>query len=116
MCTPRDWARLGQLYLQKGLAAEGEQLIPRSWVTASAFEDQLQEGDFSSNCLSSGFGRYYGYGYQWFIDKTVQDDAKIRPEFEGSFTANGLYGQQIVVLPRINTVIAILADDPTLVL
>ncbi|MCD2493243.1 beta-lactamase family protein [Lacrimispora sp. NSJ-141] len=79
-----DAAKLGQLYLQKG-NWKGRQLIPESWVeTATSKHIDTPE--------SMG---PYGYGYQVWMGG--------RP---GSYTFNGMLGQNIVVYPDIDMVVA----------
>lgn len=109
--NPRSMAKLGQLYLQNGLAAEGDQMIPETWVEWST-TDQLSEDTAAVQCLIPG------YGYQWYVDRNDRsgDFLVPIPELEGAFAANGVRGQQIIVIPRTNTVIAIMGSDPTIIL
>lgn len=90
--NPRILAKLGQLYLQGGLAATGDQLVSSSWVTASV--QSYITADV--NCRNSGVG----YGYQWF--QTAFGD--------GSAAAVGAQGQYIVFIPSSNTTIAVMAQ------
>ena len=57
---PRDIAKIGQLYLQKG-QWNGKQIIPAAWV-----EDSL-----SLQIKDAGWA--YGYGYQWWIIRLEVD-------------------------------------------
>ena len=108
--NPRSLAKLGQLYLQNGLVAEGDQMIPETWVEWSV-TDQLSEDTAAVQCLIPG------YGYQWYTDRKDRSDDFLVPipELEGAFAANGILGQQIIVIPRTNTVIAIMGSDPTII-
>lgn len=74
--TLKDFARLGQLALQNGYW-EGKQILPEGWIERSTKP-------------SSTFERY---GYQWWIT-------------QGGFSASGIFGQSILVLPKYNLVIA----------
>lgn len=105
--NPRTLAKLGQLYLQKGLAAEGDQLIQETWIDWST-TDQLSDDTTSIGPLIPG------YGYQWYADRDDRDGALLVPipALEGAFSAVGIGGQQIIVIPRTNTVIAIMCSDP----
>ena len=84
---PEDMAKLGQLYLQKGVW-NGVQLVPESWVEAS-----------TQKRLDSGEGTF-GYGYQLWMEG--------RP---GSFEFNGMLGQNVVVYPDMNMVIVTCAGN-----
>ena len=89
--TTRDYARFGQLYLQKGKWND-EQIVPEQWVIDSVTPDapHLMPGD---NPLST---EKMGYGYQWWIP--------VEPD--GEFLAVGIYNQFIYVYPKLNVVIA----------
>ena len=80
--NPRSLAKLGQLYLQNGAAAEGDQMIPSTWIRWS-IEDQLSDDTDSFQCLLPG------YGYQWFVDRDDRTDGLFVPipELEGAFAA-----------------------------
>ena len=86
----RDYARLGQLYLNEGRWA-GEQVVPRAWVRASVTPDapHLQPGNPNSSWV-------LGYGYQWWIPQQP----------DGDYLAIGVYNQFIYVDPKRNIVIA----------
>lgn len=77
--TPRDMAKFGYLYLNKG-KWENEQIIPEDWVTTST---------------SAHSDTYWGsrYGYHWWI-----------PNNE-CFASQGACGQNIYVYPEKNIVI-----------
>ncbi|UHA72278.1 serine hydrolase domain-containing protein [Paenibacillus sp. 481] len=81
--APRDMAKFGLLYLQKG-KWNGQQLVPKSWVALST--QKHAEGD-------SWIG---GYGFHWWVR-----------DFDGtkSFFAMGYGGQYIVVVPEEQLVI-----------
>ena len=79
---PRDMAKIGWLFLNRGKWEE-KQIIPAEWV-AMATRPQK----------STGNPRDYGYG--WWIPKS---DALV------AYEASGRGGQQISVLPTKNTVI-----------
>lgn len=87
--TARDYALLGQLFLQKG-QWNGEQIISESWVHEST--------------ASSAPPRYDGgalrYGYQWWVPRPRPE-----PEFANDYVAAGFYGQHIYVNPTHGTVI-----------
>ena len=84
----RDYAKFGQLFLQKG-QWKGEQIVPESWVTASTAHSAPNLSD-----------RGVGYGYQWWVPMPQEGLHK------GDFFAVGIYGQYIYVNPAANMVIA----------
>ncbi|HDZ83538.1 MAG TPA: class C beta-lactamase-related serine hydrolase [Roseobacter sp.] len=87
--TTRDYARMGQLYLNKGFY-NGKQIVPADWVAAStAASAPTQTGEIS-------------YGYQWWIPKGPQP---------GEFMARGVYGQYIYINRPDGVVIATNAAD-----
>ena len=103
--NPRVHAKLGQLYLQQGLAKEGdEQLISQEWIRRSS-TNQLADGVI--NYLSPP-GELDGYGYQgWFVN--TPDYTGI---LEGFTVAFGLFGQIIAYQPSSNTTISIMGKPP----
>ncbi len=81
--TPRDLAKLGQLYLQEG-KWESNQIIRDSWVALS------QTSQITTTSGNSG------YSLQWWISKTFSD-----PLFFG----NGYGGQGLMILPERDMVV-----------
>jgi CubicO group peptidase (beta-lactamase class C family) len=103
--SARDLARFGVLYLSRGRWGQS-QLIPASWIDASV-RSYSPSGDQGSSATHSG------YGFMWWI----QMNAAAHPELripDGSFTASGLGGQLMTVIPEIETVIVNLmnTDEP----
>ena len=84
--TLRDFARIGQMMLQDGLA-NGRQIVPADWVREST------RG-------SGGPGSGPGYGYQWWIPN------------DHAFQALGLQGQYIFVDRASRTVVVKLSYFP----
>jgi hypothetical protein len=86
----RDFAKLGQLYLQRG-NWYGKQIVPSAWIKDSihAVEKHLQPESINSS--EPGMG----YGYQWWLCDG----------FEGEYMAIGVYNQFIYINPTRNTVI-----------
>jgi len=87
----RDFAKLGQLMLNKG-RWRGRQLVPRAWVETST---ALHLAGSMTN------GAHLGYGYLWWMPAEVRQ----APAFQGSFAALGNYGQYLVVLPAVDVVV-----------
>jgi CubicO group peptidase (beta-lactamase class C family) len=77
--TTRDFARFGLLYLRGG-KWDGEQLLPTSWVDESRVPAATNPE----------------YGLQWWLNPDGR-----------SFRAEGLFGQRIVVVPRLDLVVAV---------
>ena len=94
--TLRDYAKFGQLYLNKG-NWNGEQVVPEFWVDASHYpdEDHLVPGD---NPNSSD---KWGYGYQWWVPGFPDTD----------YMASGIYNQYIYVNPELSVVIAKISSN-----
>ncbi len=78
-----DMAKMGQLYLQKGMW-NGQQLVPEEWVTESTTW-QIETGSEDNA----------HYGYQLWIN----DD---RP---GSYAFNGMMGQNVFIYPDLDMVV-----------
>ena len=89
--SARDMARLG-LVMMRGGEWNGQQVVPAGWVKEST----------TARVPGSAVGRggELGYGYLWWIPET----RKTAP-WAGSYMASGQFGQFILVLPAIDTVI-----------
>ncbi|MGH7569332.1 MAG: serine hydrolase domain-containing protein [Gemmatimonadales bacterium] len=95
--STRDMARIGYLMLRGGRWRDTE-IVPRAWVEESTRPvtrvhemnpPQRRDGPF-------------GYGYLWWVfDRPELGDA-----YRGAFTGLGAVGQQILVLPSLDLVIA----------
>ena len=85
--TLRDYARVGLFALGNGQLADGTQVLPEGWMT-------------QSTTPSRGFA---GYGYLWWL----ADD--------GAYSARGIFGQQILVDPKNDLVIALHSNAPAAV-
>jgi len=86
--TLRDFARLGQLLLDGGVA-NGARVLPEGWVA-------------QMTAMKPTGGEFPGYGFQtWQVD-----------DEPGAFAAVGLAGQMIYVHPQTRTVIVKLSYHP----
>jgi CubicO group peptidase (beta-lactamase class C family) len=92
---PRDMAKLGYLFLRKGIW-KGEQIVSAKWVEEATRE---QVKTLLPLWLS-------GYGYQWWLHKSVIDGKTI----EG-YAAIGWGGQGIFVFPTLDAVIVFTAGN-----
>ncbi|MDF2984993.1 MAG: hypothetical protein K0R50_503 [Eubacterium sp.] len=91
--TPRDMAKFGYLYLNKG-KWEDKQLIPQEWVEEST-KKQIQASE------------EVGYGYLFWV-QTMTD--KTRNKLYETYRADGAGGQKIIVIPEINTIAVVTAN------
>jgi CubicO group peptidase (beta-lactamase class C family) len=82
-----DIARLGQLYLQKGLW-NGVRILPESWVKAASSK-QVPNGSDPNNDWNQG------YGYQFWRCR------------HNNFRGDGAFGQYCIVMPDQDAVLAI---------
>ncbi len=85
---PRDMARFGLLYLNKGNWL-GQQIIPENWVkeSVSAQIKTSEDGD---------------YGYFWWINTYKYKDKVLH-----GFEASGNGGNKITVIPALNLIIVL---------
>ena len=83
--TARDWAKFGQLYLNKG-NWNGEQLFDESWVKYVSTPTQGSKGD-------------YGAHFWLNAGKYLPDAPK------DLFSCNGFQGQKVYIIPSENLVI-----------
>ena len=89
--STRDMAKIGELMLRKG-KWNGRQLVPEQWIEESTrpftkFDDSR---------------RGSGYGYMWWTEPFGKDV----PGGKGSYSACGMYGQYITVIPELDMVLA----------
>ncbi len=87
--TIEDYAKLGQLFLNRGLW-EGKRIISEEWLTMASSKQIESDPDMSR----------YGYGFQIWMGR--------RP---GAFQFNGMLGQNVFVIPDENLVVAITAGS-----
>ena len=91
--TPREWARLGMLFLGDGVVG-GARILPEGWVR------------YSTTPTPNAF---VGYGAGWWINQGDSRGARFRREHgmpADAFMAMGIYGQTVVVIPSERLVVA----------
>lgn len=93
--TARDLARLGQLYLDDGVASDGTRLLPEGWADYVSAPSGPQP---------EGIGIGYGAGW-WLFNEADGVPAD-------TFAAQGNRGQYVVVVPGENVVIVRRGEDP----
>ena len=82
--TLRDYARFGEFMLEGGKAG-GREVLPPGWVAAAT----------SNHVKLPPEEGVRGYGYFWWLNA------------DGSYAAEGIFGQQIFVYPKDRLVIAV---------
>jgi CubicO group peptidase (beta-lactamase class C family) len=91
---PRDMAKLGALYLNRGIW-KGNRILSQAWVEESTRMAVPLVGDY---------GTLYGYGFNWWLG---------RFQFRGAsvdyFRAAGWGGQDIFVIPELDLVVVFTA-------
>ncbi len=88
----RDMARLGAVMVNGG-RWNGRQIVPGDWVTEST-RRRVRAADMAA-------GGESGYGYLWWLPS----DSRQTAAWSGSYMANGNYGQYLLCLPALDTVI-----------
>lgn len=86
--SARDWARLGQLYVDGGLAPNGERLLPEDWPAYVATATGPSRGN-------------YGAGF-WLTSNSAET---------GSVVMDGFQGQTAYIFPSAGLVIVRLAAE-----
>ena len=99
--STRDMARLGHLMLRNGRWGN-QQVIPASWVRRSTHTvtppAEMNPPGIRAQALAVG----QGYSYLWWT--------RVRPDttdvFHGAYAAEGAFGQYILVVPKLDMVVA----------
>ena len=97
--TARDFAKLGQLFLDRGVS-DGRQIVPAEWVAASTTFDAPHLAP--NKPLVSDHAFPLGYGFQWWLP----------PGDRGEFSGIGVYNQYVYVDPSRGVVIVKLSANP----
>jgi CubicO group peptidase (beta-lactamase class C family) len=95
-----DMAKLGQLYLQKGMW-NGNQVLPASWIDEATTAKIIQHPQMAQSKKDTSDWEQ-GYGYQIWRSR------------HHSYRADGALGQYILVLPDQDAVIAIQSETPNM--
>jgi CubicO group peptidase (beta-lactamase class C family) len=99
--STRDMARLGHLMLRDGRWGGG-QVIPTSWVRRSTrtVTPPAEMNPPGIRAQASAYGQ--GYSFLWWT--------RVRPDttdvFHGAYAAEGAFGQYILVVPKLDMVVA----------
>jgi CubicO group peptidase (beta-lactamase class C family) len=105
--TPRDWAKLGFLFLNDG-CWEGHRLFPEGWVANSvAVSEPLKQKrvDWDPGDVQ---------GWQLWLNRRVPglQDEKPWPDVpEDAYAMRGHWGQSVTVIPSLDMVVVRVSDD-----
>jgi CubicO group peptidase (beta-lactamase class C family) len=91
--SPRDMARFGLLYLNKGFV-DGKQIVPAEWV-----EESIKT--HTKLNIKLGVSKKSGYGYLWWLGSDLDYDY---------YFASGHAGQYILIIPNLDMVIVTTAN------
>jgi CubicO group peptidase (beta-lactamase class C family) len=98
--STRDMARLGLLMLRGGRWQE-RQVMPAGW-SERITRLVTRHDDLIADRRRRLAGRRWGYGYMWWVwDAQAADEI-----MAGAYDAQGLFGQHITVIPRLDMVVA----------
>jgi CubicO group peptidase (beta-lactamase class C family) len=97
--TPRDLAKIGQLYLDGGVFLN-QRLLDRSWVKQST-------NRYSDNSTDPQvFGEEIGYGFQWWVSDLPTPEGTVEV-----YRAWGYADQYIFVIPEFDMVVVTTASN-----
>lgn len=105
--TPRDWAKLGFLFLNDG-CWEGQRLLPEGWMAVSvAVSEPLKQKrvDWDPGDVQ---------GRQFWLNRRVPgfQDEKPWPDVpEDAYAMRGHWGQSVTIIPSRDLVVVRMADD-----
>ncbi len=91
--TPRDWARLGLLYLQNGVW-NGQRILPEGWV------------DYSRTPVKGSVRREYGAHFWLNAGEEGNEQNRRLPHAPTDiFSMNGYEGQRVFIIPSYDLVV-----------
>ncbi len=90
---PRDMARFGQLFLQKGKLEDGTQLVSQEWAEGS-----------TKNLLTPGYGFWWWIGTFWTRSPPYT--------YYHGYYANGYAGQRIFIFPKLDMLLVMTSQVP----
>ena len=101
--TPRDMVKIGVTFLNNGIWNE-KQIISEQWVEKSA---TLYPDNQGINIPGTASGRH-GYSYSWWTKSYKKSGEEIN-----MYNAGGWGGQEIIILPELNTVVVFTGGNYT---
>ncbi|WP_269744469.1 serine hydrolase domain-containing protein [Stigmatella aurantiaca] len=105
--TPRDWAKLGFLFLNDG-CWEGQRLLPEGWVARSTTVAE----PLRKKRLYWDAGDVQGW--QFWLNRPVPGFQEERPwphVPEDAYAMRGHWGQSVTLIPSLDVVVVRMADD-----
>jgi CubicO group peptidase (beta-lactamase class C family) len=102
--STRDMARLGLLMLRDGRWRQ-TQVLPPGWSARITRLVTPHAGLIPERQQRLGADQRWGYGYMWWVWDTPQDAGAANDPMQGAYTARGLGGQFITVIPQLDMVI-----------
>lgn len=104
---PRELAKLGRLYLKKGLWEEN-QILPRDFIRRS-----LMTSSASCQHITKGRMNKFTYGYHWWLNrKCPEKRINTHPDIpENVFMALGHHGQVLAVFPDSQLIVVRMGAD-----
>ncbi len=93
---PRDMAKIGQLVLDSGMW-NNNIIISEAWISESTFPHLAFQPDYP----------FYEYGYYWWLREFRVDEDVTTPVIR----AAGYGGQNIYIIPELNTVVVFTAGN-----
>lgn len=109
--SPRDLARIGQLYLDDGCWG-GRPILPEGWLGAAGMPapalDQPLEPPWWAFWIEA---RAVGYGEHWWLNRAADGTLTMPDAPADTLIASGHWGQRMIVVPSLRLVAVRLADD-----
>jgi CubicO group peptidase (beta-lactamase class C family) len=93
VARPRDWAKLGQLVLDRG-AWHGKQIVSSSWIDLST---SMQK---SATTAPDGSASRLAYGFQWWLGRSSNDGRVV-----DWTAAMGFNSQKTIIAPSLDLVV-----------
>ncbi len=93
--TLRDFAKIGQLYLQRG-RWNGRQVLPEHWIALATRPGAEWQEPVNTK------DKFRGYAFQWWVPQG----------YDGEYYASGVWGQQIWVSEKDRVVVVRTSVDP----
>ena len=90
--SARDMLKIGKLMINKG-EYDGKQVVPKEWIDEITYLHSHTKKPEKLKLEG-------GYGYLWWISDVNKDE-----QLHGAYSALGLHGQRIVVVPKLNLII-----------
>lgn len=103
LASARDWARFGELYLNDGVAPNGQRILPEGWVQWS-----------TTPTLATNYGAGWWVNHRERTDSEQPAGMPLMPDAPAdTFYALGNLGQYIIVVPSQQLVIVRLGNAQT---